>query len=394
MLGRVDSIFISVLILCSGCSPQDEIELPEHIRNLENLTVYEANEVTPFQIQLQRDQLYGEEDGVLFGSRIMDMAVDEEGCVYIADSEKEIKVFEAEGEYVTTLGREGDGPGEFKNIVNLQIEGNQLYAHDMTQQRVTVFSLEDLTYKTTVNIADNRMLIGELNDSYPSRYHVTSDGNFLIAFSYSDVTEGLRDWDRIGYSNQYYLLNQEGRITSYKLFDLRSRSEVIVPVGGLSVGRSIGFYGRLVMGLTNNDHVLTAWTEDMLVSNHSINGEYQRSFYYPFERVPLTQASASNAGIAEFILEGFSSMQAPEHWPSLSSLLVDDENRIWISTIVDNHEIYEWWVLQETGEMITRFEWPRDKSVQEIKNGYLYSLERTDSEELFIARYKIDLDEV
>lgn len=46
---------------------------------------------------------------------ISDIGIDGEGNVYLLDAQlSEIKVFTADGEYLRTIGREGEGPGEFR----------------------------------------------------------------------------------------------------------------------------------------------------------------------------------------------------------------------------------------------------------------------------------------
>ena len=56
-----------------------------------------------------------DEDGEIFGviSRVLS---DSEGNVYILDSQlSEVKIYDADGNFLNTIGREGEGPGEFRN---------------------------------------------------------------------------------------------------------------------------------------------------------------------------------------------------------------------------------------------------------------------------------------
>ena len=74
-------------------------------------------------------------------------------------------------------------------------------------------------------------------------------------------------------------------------------------------------------------------------------------------------------------------------------MFVDDENRLWISTIVEDFDVYEWWVLEENGEMITRFEWPRDEPIEMIKNDYLYTKETEDETGVQqVVRYRVEME--
>lgn len=61
---------------------------------------------------------YDDED-VLFGV-ITDIITDSEGNFYMLDSQlSEVQVFSPDGEYLRTIGREGEGPGEFRLAFNL-----------------------------------------------------------------------------------------------------------------------------------------------------------------------------------------------------------------------------------------------------------------------------------
>lgn len=59
------------------------------------------------------------DDSEVFGS-VLEIAVDEAGVSYLLDSQlHEIRVFSAAGEFLGSLGRNGEGPGEFVNGLHL-----------------------------------------------------------------------------------------------------------------------------------------------------------------------------------------------------------------------------------------------------------------------------------
>ena len=74
----------------------------------------------PATIELEEQwRLGGEDDEEIFGV-ITDVVVDGEGNYYLLDSQlNEIKVYSADGEYLQTIGREGEGPGEFRGAFNM-----------------------------------------------------------------------------------------------------------------------------------------------------------------------------------------------------------------------------------------------------------------------------------
>jgi len=53
----------------------------------------------------------------------------------------------------------------------------------------------------------------------------------------------------------------------------------------------------------------------------------------------------------------------------------------------------EWRVLEKNGELITKFEWPRDEPIEVIKNGMMYK-RQTDEETGLqqVVRYGFELE--
>jgi hypothetical protein len=61
----------------------------------------------------------GEDEEEIFGV-ITDIIADDEGNFYLLDAQlSEIKVYSGDGEYLRTIGREGEGPGEFRGAFNM-----------------------------------------------------------------------------------------------------------------------------------------------------------------------------------------------------------------------------------------------------------------------------------
>lgn len=87
----------------------------------------------------------GELDGpeeYLFGS-VSAIAVDDDHNVYVLDRQaRHVRVFDSEGTYVKTLGRDGEGPGEFKVPIGLAISDGRLLVRDPANGRVQLFGLE------------------------------------------------------------------------------------------------------------------------------------------------------------------------------------------------------------------------------------------------------------
>ena len=105
-------ITLALLVLVPAFSAAGEVTTVDGVTHV-------ANPATPpGGVQdLKLEELWrrgGEDDDVIFGV-IIQALVDEEGNVYLLDGQlSEVQVFDADGEFVKTLSREGDGPGEVR----------------------------------------------------------------------------------------------------------------------------------------------------------------------------------------------------------------------------------------------------------------------------------------
>ncbi len=118
ILGTV--VFFSFLAsICYGLEWTGQIQTTDGI-------IHVSNPSTPIQPPetIELEQLWRideSNDGTIFGS-IKNIVVDDEGTAYILDTQlKEVVVYDANGRFLQTIGREGDGPGEFRYPNNIFI---------------------------------------------------------------------------------------------------------------------------------------------------------------------------------------------------------------------------------------------------------------------------------
>ncbi|MCC5906911.1 MAG: 6-bladed beta-propeller [Balneolaceae bacterium] len=397
-------ILLLLMILTWGCSLQKSDQIPEKFQELENITVYSADAKSAKTISFKKDVIYGDTDEVLFG-RMGEVAVDHLNRIYITDIRKlVIYALEPDGRLIDLLGGDGRGPGEFSSIQQLQIRGNRLYAFDSWQNnRVSMFNLETLTIEKTISLARNRGEYDELNGFHPSaaELYVGNDDTFYATFI-SSGNPNISNWEHIEVQGLFFLLDLTGDISG-KVMDFTHSVRTIIPYRGVPALEFplIPFYGKALTVLSSENLIYFAEPDQFMVKAYSPNGSYQRAFYYPLRKIPLTRTSAIEVGVHELgttnpdlFIDNIGSIDLPENWPVLTDMKIDNENRLWISTIVEDFDIYEWWVLEETGELITRFDWPRDEPIEVIKNGYMYTRKTDEGTDLQqIVRYKIVMEE-
>ncbi|MGF1670120.1 MAG: 6-bladed beta-propeller [Balneolaceae bacterium] len=383
LLKRVIVVFACIITACSG---EMKVELPEHIAAINNLTVYDLPETPTHEITFVPEAYFGDSDDVLIGN-FNSAVADDEGRVYLADSDqKTIHVFQPDGTYIQSIGKEGKGPGEFVNISLLQTDGTYLYANDFSQRRVNVLSLENLEFSHTIPLMKEDNSIDELRGTYPGSYNLLPDGKLLVTYSRPYRSSDLDD-ERM---NVYYKLDQEGNIEPGKILELKSNDAITYQVNNSFTVWFSPFGGRPLIATSLGGRIYTAWSKDFLISVHNPDGEQTAAWYYPFENAPLSRDEALNIYDSDQYRKAVSRIVIPPAWPALNRIFTDDQNRLWVSAIVEDQESYQWWVLADNGEPLATFTWPRTRSIADIKNGYLYARETDEMGLAKVARYRVE----
>ena len=383
-------LLVVITAACSGAD--DDIRVPEHILEMENLTVYSADTAPAKRISFMKDAVYGDSGEVVIG-RMGEVAVDSLKRVYIADvGQTVIYAFESDGRLAGQFGGSGRGPGEFSWwIRNVQIHDHTLYALDANQHRVHIFSLDSLKIKKTVRLAENRGNYKELARAFPliDNLFVRGDGAYIAEFIMNATTERIQRFGNREMRVNHYLLDKNGRITKKLLSYIRE----IRSSNGISTQHREPFFGKVFHGFSNDDSIHLAEPDDFLVKKYSPDGDYQGAFFYPLNKIPLTKEKAVEANVSDRNLELMDLLlDLPENWPVLTDMKIDGQDRIWIATTVEDMSIYEWWVLEESGELITKFEWLRDEPIEVIKNGYVYTRQTDEDTGLQqVVRYRIEI---
>src|SRR5699024_4234283 len=146
MINRNNINLIIFFIFFSGCLGKETVEVPEYIKKLDNLTVYPADASPERKLKLIREQAFGSTDEVLLG-RLGSISVDKSNRVFIGDTDKKnIHVFAPDGKHITQFGREGHGPGEFRTISIIGVDTDKLYVYDLLYRRMSLFSLDSLSF--------------------------------------------------------------------------------------------------------------------------------------------------------------------------------------------------------------------------------------------------------
>jgi hypothetical protein len=416
--GRIIGFIVLILFLGGiSCTTQNDREIPEHLSSIKNLVIIDPNSNSEASIELIRAAVIDDNNatktwfkditsgGFPFGGAdwIAGLEVDDSGRIYVGNRpEMTIQVFDSTGRYLTNLGGEGNGPGEFKGISEIRIQSNQLYTFDFLQFRTTFFSLDSLKVDEVEKVYLSRSPdVEELSGWLYNGNKLIDDERFLVRYmyEYANANVGTPKYNLdIPRPGRYYIVDRQGQVVSDMLFELNDHKIITADVEGRHLWNlaPVPFLNQPLISISKDGHIISANSEESLIKMYAPNGDYVRAFYIPLEKKTLLRDEIlSMYGIGDEENENLlQNAELPEKWPALGDIIIDDENRYWISTITDSEDLtYQWWVLQDTGELLATFRWPGNRSIEEIKDGYLYARQTEESTGWqTIVKYRIDID--
>lgn len=285
---------------------------------------------------------------------IASILADDQGNIYALDSrDSNIKVFSPSGQFLKTIGRYGNGPGELLSPVYMDFyKSTELVVHDPQCRRLTYFGLNG-DYKRSISTA--KISMGEMKaDSSGNIYSI------VLAFKNGKRRFELQKFD----SNLNYL-------RSFDCSDLGEDNKLTLFVARPSF--TIDKDGIVWFGQPELGYELKGY------SNEGILVKEIQKAYTP-SRIPKTEIDIQTRGIPEGL-----EVDIPGFYSPYYDIEDDDDGRLIVLTCVfykDNTYIFD--VFDNEGKYIetkrfrpgckaSRFRWARDKMyvVEEEENGLL-----------------------
>lgn len=395
----VIGFFFFVFLAISSCGNEAEDEHQNSLMKTKGTDVISLDTSNiPFNIELKRKVVFESSEEVFIDGYIRKIAVDDNDRVYITVNEPGkigIYVFEPDGRFVTKFGQEGRGPGEFESIGSISIFRDELYVFGPRLQKFGVFSLGDyhlirdqIIRRDSIPKHDELARILKVNELL-----VTDSGEIIVKMSSRSMLKE-NEITKIF----YHKLSDNGnilpdRILELKRFQAHFSERRILPF-------VMPFARNSLVSMTSNGTFYTAWSEDFLINIYNPKGQYVHSFHFPYKKAPIT---ISGLDLHNSYMKILNEIDVPETWQALYTIENDDENRLWVSTITKNDNVFQWWVIDETGEVLAVFNRPRPitepqtvmvRPLYNIMNGYFYEPERDKYGGIVrIVKYKIEFIE-
>ena len=375
---------------CFGFDQSDE-SMPESVDQV----VFESDSIYP-KLEFQRDVVYM--DSLLL-DYIHEIEVDKEGTVYLAGvkwNHKEVHKFSADGDYLGSIGSLGEEPGSFRDLSNINLLGTNVWVADAEMNRLTRFDAGTGKLQQIVEL-----------DSVLSRLKETAENGYAAINPVGPIQSNrflvrLAAERNPAYQPQFdldYALISSGEVDSLTmtpLFKGKARRYVVGDYAGRPVAFSLEINERPLVDFNADGLIYTANSSDFYIRVYNQEGAFLRTYRYPYERfrlIPEEDIFPSYTYNRQLFMVR-ESADYPEFWPALHHMFLDDEQRLWVSTVTADRDVAEWFVIDDRSQnMIARFSWPVAKQFYTVRDGYGYSIEKNSAGFKIVVRYKLIPDD-
>lgn len=321
-------------------------------------------------------------------SRIEALDVDSQGRIYVGDQLRaEITVLAPDGSVLRTIGRQGEGPGEFRYIRNLQIlPGDSVMVYDLALYRMTVFAPGSGEVAYVANLASTGSL------TPPNSLEKLPDEKVLFATHRLPFSAGSDDPASDYNRNQVVrLLDWDGKV--------RRDSVVVVPASQPLVarqGRSVavtsnpfGRPGALKVG--PDGRIYYGEGDSLSIRIYSLDGRLVGGFSLPYTPPPVTSRDIEEAseGMDE-VLKKTLREHAPRTWPAFRNFVFDEAGRIWIGLLGAAGQPARWIAFSDSGEPACAATLPPNVDLRLIRGKKAYGISTDELDVPRVVAYDVD----
>ncbi|MEX2601562.1 MAG: 6-bladed beta-propeller [Balneolaceae bacterium] len=284
---------------------------------------------------------------------------DSEGRIFLQDPRAlQIHVFDTQGEYLTNIGRDGSGPGEFRSLLNIYIgQLDRLIVYDIRQAQNTVFVENDHHWEPV----DLFLVEGH-------RYGIESadtEGNVILRQSQAQYPEPGAFW----FEHELATGNLASGLTEQNVLSFKERG-ILMSDSGSSKGLPFG--RTTVVSTDPSGNIYLVWNEQFELAVYNARMEHLDSLSVPIPNQPIDSEERDAA--IDRLGNDFRSLgheHVPVTKPVISKMFVDGNRRIWLQTF----DSPEYLVLDREGTPLRSFDLEEDLRLVHADTNRLYAME-------------------
>lgn len=325
------------------------------------------------ELELHHQFTISDSEDILL-QQISGVTSDSEGRIFLTDQRAlQIHVFDSLGSYITSIGREGSGPGEFQSLLKTYIdEKNRVFAFDIRQARNTIF-----------NEVNNNWEPEDVFSIEGHRYSIESAdtlGNVILRESPPQRPAPGVYW----YEHELSTGNLDSGLTEQNVHTFKERGNLVLDNGNMS---QLPFGRTTIVATDRQGNIYLVWNDQFELAKYNAEFEFIDSLQVAIPNQPITNEENNEA--IERLGENFRSLgreYIPETKPVISDMLIDEEENIWLQTF----DSPEYVVIDSNGNPMRSFDLEKDLRMVHVDNEKLYALKLGDQGyQVFVYDYQL-----
>ena len=323
------------------------------------------------------------------------VSCDPEGNIYVVDSgAKNVKKFDAQGKFLKTIGREGQGPGEFGGLYYATFAKDRLIVWDSGNRRLCAFTPDGDFIKST-NISYEEGFVrklrgfptGEIVVEKEKTYRNEPDKPQTCTIDlYSPDLKFVRTiYKRELWRKKYVRTKEYGISTLYFPYSADVRWDVM-PDGAIIIGFSADYELEIYDRSGKKISTITHTYEPVKVTE-----KYKKDY---FDSIEFYRMGERLKDPPEYVTKY---TEFPKNKPVYNNILIDSEGNIWVILNRENKDedgkVFE--MFDPTGKFISCVliegdaAFPDNHNAYILHNGSLLSIETGEDDLYQITRYKM-----
>lgn len=384
------ALFLSVFIILVSCGKQ-KAEWKGTIEVVDGVTVVK-NPTEPMYgedvFSLEEELSIGEAEGreeYMF-SQVRDIEVDETGRIYVLDTkEVNMKVFDQGGNYIRTIGRKGQGPGELQIPVDIYIDDkDKIYISDVMNDRLSIFNNQ-----------------GDFVSSF--NFEEYSIGNIVGVNKQDDITLIMNTTSKESGRN-FIVFDYMVNVYSSRFEFIESLYRTTIPImqhfikEGSRLALSVPYQKTLCCTLDSQGNVSVAESQEYKIQVFSPDGKLIRQIEKEHERSNVSKQDVENYFNERFIQEDKNErkfwaetvkeqQKIPEYKPVFSKFYFDQDKLLVLGHEMDKKKNTFVDIFDSEGKYIGRT--LLNVLPRMWKDNKIYTIEEDEEGYQIVKRYKV-----
>jgi hypothetical protein len=334
-------------------------------------------------------------------SRVATVAVTDVGAIVVSDAvAQELRVYGADGTYVRTLGRRGDGPGEFASPpLVADVSGDTVFAFDPRSARVSLLSL-------------GGELLGEVSlrseaIGRPESVVRHGDGTYVVQAPWiGPSAASTESYELRAELDSVVVLHVDGRGTlldTLRVMADRTRARSVENRGSgiLRTLQAPTPYGARAYVRAGGPHILVARSD--AVDLRFLDPAEERWTFLRVSGVEHTATAADilahqEAALREdfgdeeidpFVLQ-VNTAFLPDRLPAFTNVLVTEDGDVWMALAeLDASAGYDWLVFSGEDELRGVVHTPPDLLVHDVGRDFVVGVVTDELDVPYVRRYPL-----